>query len=343
MFDVNQLKPGALQMMKVNMGVRPGESILFTTDIPLIKDWEGKFDRIFDFAVRSLMVKKIYEIIKQELPDNRVDFIPYPSVGQNGSEPPVELGKRMAEYDVIMAITTYSMSHTKTRENACVAGARVASVPGLELGMLLPGGPMAADYNSIKTETIAIAELVTQAETAHVVTDYGTDLTFSLKGRAGGADTGLILGKGDWGNLPGGEVFAAPVEGTAQGVLMVPAGWYPGLKQDMKMEFKDGYVVTVEGGGEVGDEFKNTLKIDDSFVKHRRNCAELGIGTNPNAKKPDNVLEAEKIRGTVHIAIGDSSHMGGNNESDLHEDFVLPEPTLILDGKVVIDKGIYKI
>ena len=67
--------------------------------------------------------------------------------------------------------------------------------------------------------------------------------------------------------------------------------------------------------------------------------AELGIGTNPNASRPDNVLEAEKIKGTVHIAIGDNSHMGGKVESDLHEDFIQPDAELVLDGKQVILGG----
>ncbi|GAI08948.1 unnamed protein product, partial [marine sediment metagenome] len=68
-------------------------------------------------------------------------------------------------------------------------------------------------------------------------------------------------------------------------------------------------------------------------------CAELGIGTNPNARRPDNVLEAEKIRETIHIAIGDSSHMGGKVTADLHQDFIVPKPTLKFDGKVIIKDG----
>jgi leucyl aminopeptidase (aminopeptidase T) len=72
------------------------------------------------------------------------------------------------------------------------------------------------------------------------------------------------------------------------------------------------------------------------IYKARRNLAELGIGTNPSARRPDNILEAEKIEGTVHIAIGDNIHMGGQAESDLHTDFVQPQPDLYLDGQAVI-------
>jgi len=50
-------------------------------------------------------------------------------------------------------------------------------------------------------------------------------------------------------------------------------------------------------------------------------------------------LEAEKIRGTVHLAIGDNAHMGGTVTADLHEDFVLPHPDLYLDGEIVMRGG----
>lgn len=117
---------------------------------------------------------------------------------------------------------------------------------------------------------------------------------------------------------------------------MVPAGWYPGLKENMRLTFHAGHVISVEGGGEVGEYFRELFDFSNADRSHRRNCAELGIGTNPNAKRPDNVLEAEKIKGTVHIAVGDNSHMGGVVESDLHEDFVLPQPTLWIDGERVL-------
>jgi leucyl aminopeptidase (aminopeptidase T) len=85
------------------------------------------------------------------------------------------------------------------------------------------------------------------------------------------------------------------------------------------------------------------LEDDDPLYQARRNLAELGIGTNPNARKPDNVLEAEKIKGTVHIAIGDNIHMGGRVEADLHDDFVQPRPDMYLDGRPVIVEGEWKI
>jgi leucyl aminopeptidase (aminopeptidase T) len=113
----------------------------------------------------------------------------------------------------------------------------------------------------------------------------------------------------------------------------------------MVFRLEQGEVVELTGGGRVGDKFRGLLKLgeDDPVYKARRNLAELGIGTNPNARKPDNVLEAEKIKGTVHIAIGDNIHMGGTVEADLHDDFVQPQADLILDGEPIILNGEWQI
>jgi leucyl aminopeptidase (aminopeptidase T) len=204
--------------------------------------------------------------------------------------------------------------------------------------MFYPDGPMAVDYRQVAAEAEAIARQLTDAREAWVRSPAGTDIRFSLAGRAGMADTGLYLQRGEWGNLPAGEAYIAPVEGTAEGVLVVQAGWHPGLTEEMRLVFRAGQVVEVLGGGRVGEELRQFLRPGDDAPLYaaRRNLAELGVGTNPNARRPDNVLEAEKIRGTVHIAVGDNAHMGGRVAADFHEDFVVPQAELWLDGKRVL-------
>jgi len=211
-------------------------------------------------------------------------------------------------------------------------------MPGFLAEMFDPAGPMAVDYRQVAAEAEAIARQLTDAREAWVRSPAGTDIRFSLVGRAGMSDTGLYLQRGEWGNLPAGEAYIAPVEGTAEGVLVVQAGWHPGLTEEMRLVFRAGQVVEVLGGGRVGEELRQFLRPGDDAPLYaaRRNLAELGVGTNPNARRPDNVLEAEKIRGTVHIAIGDNAHMGGRVAADFHEDFVVPQAELWLDGKRVL-------
>ena len=340
------IEEGVLSMLRVNMGLKEGERLLVVTDPPSLDHWHDKDpSELTSELERSMLAKMVAEIAGEAFPTSTVEFYPYPSVGMSGREPGEAVAEKMCQADVVIAITNHSLSHTNARAEATNAGARIASMPGFEARMFYPGGPMATDYDQVAEDTEKLAQLVTAAESATVRSPAGTDIRFSLAGRSGGVDTGLCTAKGAWSNLPAGEAYAAPVEGTAQGVIVVPSGWYPNLTEDMNLHFEAGLVVRIEGGGKEGERFKKLLQVEGEgeIREARRNLAELGIGTNPNAKQPDNVLEAEKIKGTVHLAIGDSSHMGGTVVSDLHEDFVIPEPDLLLDDELVIEGGEWRI
>ena len=340
--DKEQTTKAVLDMLTINLGLGEGERLLVVSDVPTAEHWRDKDQpTLADMLERAMLAKVASEIALEHHPGCTVEFYTYPAVASHGAEPPQAMAERMRQADVVVAITSYSLSHTAAREGATEAGVRLASMPGFLARMFAPGGPMAVDYQQVAAEGQAIAKWLTAAQEAVVRTPEGTDLRFSLAGRQGANDHGLYTEKGSWGNLPAGEAYIAPLEGSAQGRLVVPAGWYPELRENMTLHFRDGLVCALEGGGAVGENFLELIKPGDDRepYRSRRNLAELGIGTNPNASHPDNVLEAEKIRGTVHLAIGDNAHMGGTVSADLHEDFVLPHPDLYLDGETVMRGG----
>jgi leucyl aminopeptidase (aminopeptidase T) len=342
MIDRKRITRGVVNMLKVNVGLREDERLLVLTDIPTAEDWITKdLGILTGLARRSILARTVSEVAAEAFANSRVEFYAYPTTGRDGINPGQLVEDKMKSAGVVLAITTYSLSHTDARENANKAGVRVASMPLFEEEMLYPGGPMAADYGKIARESSKLADLVTKSAEARIKSSAGTDLTVSLQDRKGKVDTGILTSKGSWGNLPAGETYCTPVEGTGFGRLVVKKGWFTDLREDMILTFKSGEVAGLEGGGVVGKNLTKLLSIGskDSPYVERRNIAELGIGTNPNAKRPDNVLEAEKIRGTVHIAIGDNFHMGGRVKADMHEDFIIPHATLTLDKKVVMSNG----
>ena len=83
------------------------------------------------------------------------------------------------------------------------------------------------------------------------------------------------------------------------------------------------------------DKARIFVKVEEKFDRSdlNRNIAELGIGTNDRATRPDNILEAEKILGTIHIAFGDNSGFGGTVSTPFHEDYVFYGPTLTALGE----------
>jgi leucyl aminopeptidase (aminopeptidase T) len=342
MIDKEKLTNGVVNMLKVNMGLKDGEKVVIVTDVPTTEEWKTKTSAKLTEAVeRSILAKMVGEVAAEKFSKNSVEFFTYLSVGKHGTYPGKEVEEKMKSANVAIAITTYSLTHTDARVNTCKTGGRVASMPMFVAEMFYKGGPMASDYREIDKETKKIADWITKANDARVTSPGGTDISFSVKGRNGMVDAGIFTEKGSWGNLPSGEAYCAPVEGTANGKLVVEANWYPDLNEKMTLTFKNGSVTEITGGGKIGDEYRTLLdfsKKEQPYVS-RRNLAELGIGTNPNANRPDNILESEKIKGTVHLAIGDNSHMGGKVSADLHQDFIIPKPTLMLDGKPAMKDG----
>lgn len=226
--------------------------------------------------------------------------------------------------DVLLVLSASSISHTNFRRLLTRTKlARAATMPGVELEMF--AGVMTADWRLVESRSQAVAEALTAAEQAEVHSAGGRLLKFSLAGRDGIADTGIIDSAGQFGNLPGGEGFAAPIEGTAEGELSVgppenPAQWW--------FRFEKGELVEVLGD----PPFAATLAEVFSAHPLARNLAELGVGTNEKAKPCDSVLESEKILGTVHLAVGDNAGFGGKISAPYHQDFIVYGPTLVLNS-----------
>jgi leucyl aminopeptidase (aminopeptidase T) len=194
-------------------------------------------------------------------------------------------------------------------------------------------GVMTADWKEVERTTLSLVELMKGGEAVIITGPNGTSLKFSIKGRAVEPDTGILTQKGLFGNLPAGEAFLAPLEGTAVGTLVLEWGPTRKLKSPVTLDIKDGLVYSVDGRDEYARELKTKLQENPLFG----NIAELGIGTNPKATRPDNILETEKILGTVHIAIGDNSSFGGKVSVPFHQDFILFDPTMevLKDGDKV--------
>ncbi len=70
-----------------------------------------------------------------------------------------------------------------------------------------------------------------------------------------------------------------------------------------------------------------------SINKNVAQAGSSGIGTNDHAIRLDNILESEKILGTIHIALGDNSSFGGKIKTPFHQDFVFLKPTVRLIHK----------
>jgi hypothetical protein len=79
---------------------------------------------------------------------------------------------------------------------------------------------LTADYGSIAALTKRVAEKLSRGSKFKVESELGTSLELERQDRTVGADTGLLTQRADFGNLPAGEAFFPPMEGTANGKIV---------------------------------------------------------------------------------------------------------------------------
>lgn len=298
------------------MKVTKNETVLIVTDEP-------------QRSVGMALWKEAKKVAKEAL---IIEIAPRES---NGAEPPPPVAELMGMVDVILAPTSKSLTHTDARRRACEKGARVATLPGITEDSMKR--TLSADYQRIARLSKKIAKILTKGKSAHITTATGTDLWLDISTRASHEDTGLTHKKGEYTNLPAGEAYLAPLEGKAEGMLVVD-GSMAGiglLPRPLIIEVSKGYATKISGGPQAAA-LKRLVK---PFGKAGLNIAELGVGTNYKAKVTGLVLEDEKVLGTIHIALGDNTSMGGKVHVSSHLDGVVLSPTLEIDGKVILDNG----
>lgn len=298
------------------MAVKPGETVLVVTDLPTRSVGQALWEKAVEAGAEALYM----EMVPRK---------------NDGAEPPAAIAAAMLQADVVLGATSRSFSHTQARKAASKKGVRMATLPGITEDIMQR--TLNADYERIATVSTLFAGLLSKGSHVHISTPAGTDLTLSIAGRDGHPDTGINHEAGDFSNLPAGEAYIAPVEGTTEGVFVID-GAMAGigvLETPIKLTVEKGYVSKIEGGQE-GRKLEATL---DEYGKEARNIAELGIGTNDQAILSGRVLEDEKVMGTVHIALGNNVGFGGTCQIPLHLDGILLNPTLTIDGQVVIKDG----
>jgi len=279
---------------------------------------------------REAIGEELY-LAGREVSDD-VSLVRYPVGEQHGEEPTTAVAAAMTACDAFLAPTSKSISHTNARKEACEAGARGATLPGITPEVFETG--LAADYEAIAAECDRMLAKVADAETVRVTTDLGTDITFRPGDREWRDDTGDIAEPGSFSNLPAGEVFVAPE--TADGRFVVDGTMDPhGLLdegQTLTFEVEDGQVTSIDDEA-MREAFESAAETAGDAAY---NLAELGIGTNTGVTDlVGSVLLDEKAAGTVHIAVGDDAGIGGETEASIHQDGIIRDPTVEVAGEII--------
>ena len=297
------------------MSVRPGEEVLVvcnptTEEIGALMRIEAQGDG----AIATLAVMS-----ERESP---------------AAEPPDVVAAAMLEANVVLAPTIQSISHSAARRKASEEGARIGSLPGVTEDMLTR--LMTSDLAEVRRRGWALSGILNGGAEARITCRHGSDLRLGLENRLSIVDAGELGNRGAFGNLPCGEAFIAPVEGTAEGTLVVD-GSIAGvglLDTPISLTVREGHLTDT-----TGSDGAILMGLLDAHGKDGTNVAELGIGTNEEALMTGNILEDEKILGTCHVAFGASAAIGGTVQVPVHIDCVVLEPTVEVDGETIVSGG----
>lgn len=311
-----KLDKASITAIKTCMGAKSGEKILVISDENKNKIGYSLFENSKRLGFDALYI---------EIKSGKID----------GEEPADYISELMKKFDVVFCPTTRSLTHTNARRAASALGVRIATFPGITEEVMIRG--LNADYKKISDLSLKLKDILEKGKKIRVTTDLGTDISFSIEGRKSFASKGLFHAKGESGNLPTGETFLAPVEGTSNGIFIVD-GSFAGLgilSSNITIKVENGFASKISGGIQA----KKLNNVLSKIGKDAFNIAEFGIGTNHKAKLSGVLLEDEKVLGTVHIALGNNVSMGGNVNVPVHLDGVIKKPTVYLDEILLMKNG----
>ena len=331
-----------------SLRVRAGEKVLIITnpdpDVAAIS--RALYDAVVDSGGRPVL---IFQPVKTQL-----DFAEEAVIAAFRSEPEVvismsaeKLGKDRAGSASPYEADGKSWNHLFHLQLHGSKTCRSFWSPSTTLESFTRTVPV--DYATMKRRCAAIKATLDAAVEARVTAPSGTDLVVGLRGRLAKLDDGDFSIGGRGGNLPAGETFISPENGTARGTIAFDGSisLHDGdivIRRPIVCRVEDGFIVDI-GGGEEAEALKATVALAERnaleyekegklppgagaiHAKNARNIGELGIGLNPAARVSGNMLEDEKAFRTCHFAVGH------NYDEDapalIHLDGLVSRPTIV--------------
>ena len=316
-FEAIKLAKTAKMAVEVLLSIKPMENVCIATDINKLSIAQALAEACYAVGAETVVCIMTPRQI-------------------HGEEIPQVLVGAMKAAQVVIAPTSYALTHTRGRLAASAEGARILIIREVTEDTFI-NGAATADYEDIYTVTSRIVERFNAATKVRMVTALGSDIQMSVEGRSGLCLAGLVRPPAWFSSFPSGEAAISPIEDTAEGIIVVDHGIDSiGLVNDpIKITVKKGRVTSVSDGTQAKHLYKLTRS--DEYAD---TIAEFAIGTNPHSRMLGNIAEDKILRGCVHIAIGDNHTIGGITESCIHLDMVIHKPTVWLDNIKVVDNGV---
>jgi aminopeptidase len=323
-----ELRPGARNAVRDCLRIQPDE------EVTVIMDRSTE-------EIGAALCAEVREAGATCTPFLLEDFGPRPH-----KDMPAQILRRLAESQVsIFAANAQEGELPSRMQMTRVVGEhriRHAHMVNISRRIMLEG--MRADFGQVDAISQKLWELASSARTVRATTQLGTDVTAELGADRRWVKTSGIISRDYWGNLPGGEIFTAPVNVNGRYVVDGVVGDYLCAKYGdlvrtpMNIDIKDGRMLGVSSSNRnLEREFWAYCHTDANSDR----VGEFAIGTNIQVRQViGQILQDEKIPG-VHIAFGDpcADQTGADWSSKTHIDVVGTKFDIWIDDRKIMERG----
>jgi 2,5-dihydroxypyridine 5,6-dioxygenase len=273
-------------------------------------------------------------------------------------DPPAAVCEAMMQSDVNVLVASTGMLHSPANFRAMAAGIPAICLDGGMTLEMFQSGAVTDDMTQIAVRKHYVAKDVfgANARECRVTSRYGTDFTYRVDGRIfvpplpddtfdgyrivdfdrdENRKGGTLL----YYLFPTGEFNVAPVEGSAQGKLVIDLTMHHigRLASPIELTVERGRIIKIDGGADarILRDYLQVYGDDNAYM-----CpAEASVGVNAKALVRGIQREDKNIMGTMHFGLGTNVDVGGTVQSKIHMDGVILEPTLYVDGVRKIHDG----
>jgi len=323
-----QLVPGARNAIDVCLRLQPEERITIITDSAtreIVAALQKEVERIgSEYSLFVLEhhahrpLKYMPEIILDDLACSQVSIFA-------AQTQPGELGAR-------------------TEMTAVVNHHRIRHARRVNFNREIMREGMRAGCGQVGERSQRLVERGRQADHIACRTQHGTEFEAELSPTLKWVKTSGIITRDKWGNLPGGEIFTAPMNTNGTFVVDGVVGDYLCERfgdlqyAPLTIEVENNRIRSLRSDNkDLRDEFRAYTSTDENSDR----VGEFAIGTNTACTRViGHILQDEKIPG-VHIAFGHpyAEHTGANWVSKTHIDCVGRDFDIWFDGEQVMEQG----
>lgn len=336
--EMNPGKMPALFLKQFELcNVKAGETIACITDLGTRRDFVQSA-----FAAADELRADVFEMCVNMIPG--WTKVGVPTIGQcKGTLEAL----RQVDMIVIFHVPLFS-SWLKIVRDAGVRVLMIIDAPDdLEQLQSPPG---------LKEAVLYSRDLYSKTKTARLVSDAGTDLTWSRGEFPVMAQYGYADEPGRFDHWGAGHVHTFPNEGSANGTVVIQPGdiiilpYCRYVVDPIRLKVENGFITELDGGLDAKlmrdwlDDNKASEDDRDPYA-----ISHLGWGLNPQAPwywmglqgdVPERSRAAARVfAGNFLFSTGPNSEGGGNRKTRGHYDVPMRDCTLMLDGKTIIEKG----